>query len=248
MDRSTMGRGLLAAAVVLAFCATPLVASAYETKAPSTAVSLRLGGNWSLLTQPDDPEGHPTLLSGSAFDGRGELGGLTVHYAPDTRQDMPLEWEAGLWYGHHVAEGFEEVADSDARRTATLKTGVLRLPVLAHLRSGDEDIDVRLGLGLEALFGLYSAADVEHENTSEEAEPLETQPTTHLALTGAFGLDWRLADQWRIPLEVRGSFDPFVPTSTRKRFADFESMDDPGRYRVGFDWQVLFVTGLRYEL
>lgn len=224
-------------------CLAPAAAEASES-----AISARLGTNWSLLSRPNDPEGEPTLLSGSAFDGHGLLGGGTFHYSPGTVAGTPVEFESGLWFGRHVAEGFEEAPSGDARRLVTLKTGILRVPLMAHLRSGEEDLDMRFGAGLEALVGLYSEAEVDHEHTSEEPERLHTTPTTHLAATAAVGLDWQAGGDWFVPMEVRGSWAPLVPGNTRDRFEDYESIERPGAYKVGFDWQLLFVTGVRYEL
>lgn len=207
-----------------------------------------VGGNYSLLSQPADPAGEPTLLSGTAFDGAGFVVGAAMHYPLTEVGGTPLELEVDLLYSSHSAEGFEERPGSDARRTVTLDTQVLRVPVLVALRGQPGENGFRVGVGVEPMWGLQSGATTEVERGEASADPLFTTPAFHLGATVALGFDWAVADRLSVPIEVRTTWDPFVGESTRERFDGYESFEEPGEYEVAFDWQVLFLTGVNYQL
>lgn len=212
------------------------------------AVSAKLGANWSVLNQPEDPRGEPTLLSGSAFDGAGFTGGATGHYYLGEFKGAAFELEGGLLYSFQRGEGFEGVANSAAKRTLTLSTHVLRIPLMVFLKTSQAPDGFRVGAGLVPTLGIQSAATVVIENSDQPVEPLQTYPALHLGLSAALGYDIPIDAQMSIPLEVHAVWDPFVAKTTRERFDDFKSLQDPGKYQVAFDWQFFFMTGLRYEL
>ena len=229
------------------FLAAVLLLAPTTSQAADFGVSLKAGANWSLLSRPTDPEGTPTLLSGSAFDGTGFGAGASAHYTLTEFEGAVFELEAGILYSHHSATGFEQRSDSDARRTVTLTSDMLRVPVLLHLRSG-KGTGFRLGAGIEPMFGLKSGATVAIEGASEQVEPLHTTPTTHLGWTWMLAFDWRATPEFLVPVELRATWDPSVAESTLDRFEGYTSMDEPGNYRVAFNWQLMFMTGIRYDL
>lgn len=212
------------------------------------AVSAKIGGNWSVLNQPEDLRGEPTLLSGSAFDGAGFTGGATGHYYLGEFKGATFELEGGLLYSFQRGEGFEGVANSPEKRTLTLSTHVLRIPLLVFLKSGPAPDGFRVGAGLVPALGMQSAATVVVEHSDQPVEPLDTYPALHLGLSAALGYDLPIDSELSIPLELHVVWDPFVANTTRERFDDFKSLEDPGKYQVAFDWQFFFMTGLRYEL
>jgi hypothetical protein len=235
---------LVAAALLLGLATcVPTTANADVSSTSKLAVGLKVGGNWSLLTKPSDPRGEPTLLTGSAFDGMGLVGGATLHYPLTELEGAVLEFEGGLMFSRHSTGGFEQNADTGERRDITLEATMLRVPLMVHLRSGANDTGFRVGLGLEPMFGLQSGAVVD-----PGPYKLETTPTVHLGTSVALGFDWQANDTYSIPLEFRATWDPFVASSTKERFENFSSADDPGDYQVAYDWQLLFMTGVRYEL
>jgi 3'-phosphoadenosine 5'-phosphosulfate sulfotransferase (PAPS reductase)/FAD synthetase len=157
------------------------------------------------------------------------------------------EW-VGLKENHpelyEKAKEYEKTnADTGERRDITLEATMLRVPLMVHLRSGANDTGFRVGLGLEPMFGLQSGAVVD-----PGPYKLETTPTVHLGTSVALGFDWQANDTYSIPLEFRATWDPFVEASTKDRFENFSSASDPGEYQVAYDWQLLFMTGVRYEL
>jgi hypothetical protein len=211
--------------------------------ASDLAIGVKVGGNWSLLSKPNDPRGEPTLLTGSAFDGMGFVGGATAYYPLTEFEGAVLEFEGGLLYSNHAAEGFEQHTDSGQKRTITLEAQMLRVPLMVHLRRAAATTGFRVGLGLEPILGLQSGAVVD-----PGPEELHTTPTVHLGTTVALGFDWQANDAFSVPLEFRATWDPFVEASTKDRFENFSSASDPGEYQVAYDWQLLFMTGVRYEL
>lgn len=233
---------LAAAATFMAFSA-PAVAAEDSAK---LAIAAKIGPNWSLLAQPEDVENEPALLSGSAFSGVGVTFGASGFYELAEVQGASFELEAGLLYSYHSGEGFEGIGD--ASRTLTLSSHMIQVPILVHLKSGTRSGGFRIGVGLVPMLGLQSGATLEIENSDEAAEPLETQPALHLGLSAVLGYDFEVDETYSIPLEIRVAWDPAVGDSTRERFPDYASMSDTGAYQVAYNWQLFFMTGVRYEL
>lgn len=233
---------LAAAATLVAFSAPAEAADG----AGNMAVAGKIGGNWSLLSQPDDPQNEPTLLSGSAFSGMGFTAGVSGFYEFAEVQGASFELEAGLHYSYHSGEGFEGIGEQS--RTLTLSTQMVQIPILVHLKNGSSAGGFRIGAGLVPMLGLQSGATVEVVNSDQPAEPLETSPATHLGLSAVLGYDIPINPSYSVPLEIRVAWDPAVATSTRERFPDFVANDDTGAYQVAYNWQLFFMTGIRYEL
>jgi hypothetical protein len=233
---------LLAAGLLVAFG----VFVPASSQAEGLALGAKVGGNWSLLSKPSDPAGQPSLLSGSAFDGMGFLVGGTVHYPLVETQGAVLEFEGGLLFSRHSAAGFEQDPQTGNRRDVTLQANMLRVPLLVHMRRGTADTPAsgfRLGVGLEPMLGLQSGAIVD-----PGPEKLHTTPTSHLGATVALGFDYGANTQLSIPLEFRATWDPFVADNTVERFEDFNTSNEPGNYQVAYNWQLFFMTGVRWQL
>ena len=215
-----------------------------SSQADGLALGAKVGGNWSLLSKPHDPRDETdTLLSGSAFDGVGYIVGGSLHYPLAELEGAVLEFEGGLLFSHHSTEGFEEHKDTGRRRVVTLESNMLRMPLMVHLRRGNTGTGFRVGAGLEPIFGLQSGAIVD-----PGPEKLHTTPTTHLGATVALGFDWQANRTFSVPLEFRATWDPFVEESTEARFEDYRSRERHGDYQVAYNWQLFFMTGIRYEL
>jgi hypothetical protein len=236
---------ILAASVALAASTMLAAPSAH---ASDLSVGAKIGGNFSLLSKPTDPAGEPTLLRGSAFTDYGLALGATGYYPLAEIDGAVFELETGLLLSWNKGQGHEKHRDTGEERIITLTTTLLRVPVLVFLRDAAPTSGFRVGLGLEPMFGLKSGASVEHRNSSVPPEELHTTPTNQLGMAFALGFDWRATPAWSIPLELRATWAPFVPGSTKERFENFESMEDPGEYGVAFDWQVMLMTGVRYDL
>lgn len=236
-----------ASLATVAILAASAPAEAADDGSSDLAIAAKLGANWSTMNPPNDPRGEPTLLSGSAFDGFGFTGGIAGFYQLAELQGASFELEAGLLYSYHSGSGFEEIPGGE-KRTLTLSTQMVQVPIMVHLKSGNNAGGFRVGVGLVPMLGLQSAATVELENSTRTPEPLETQPAIHLGLSAALGYDFAIDPTYSVPLEVRVAWDPAVGESTRDRFPDYASMSDPGAYQVAYNWQLLFMTGLRYEL
>lgn len=234
---------LAAAATLMAFSAPAEAANDDSTK---LAVAGKVGVNWSLLGQPEDPENEPSLLSGSAFSGVGFALGAAGFYEIAELQGASFELEAGLLYSYHSGEGYEGVGE--VSRRLTLSSHMIQVPVMVHLKSASRGGGFRIGVGLVPMLGLQSGATVAIENSDETPEPFETQPAIHLGLSAALGYDFEIDDTYSIPLEIRVAWDPAVGGSTRDRLPDYASEEDPGAYQVAYNWQLFFMTGIRYEL
>ena len=233
-----------------ALAAATLLASTAPAQAAddsgNLAIAAKLGLNWSQLSQPEDPRGEPTLLSGSAFSGFGFTGGAGAFYQLTEFKGASFELEAGLLYSYHSGEGFEGIGNQT--RTVTLSTHMVQVPILVHLKSAARGGGFRIGAGLVPMLGLQSGATVVIENSNQAPEPLETKPALHLGLSAVLGYDFEIDSTYSVPLEVRVAWDPAVGQTTRERFPDFATITDTGAYQVAYNWQLFFMTGLRFEL
>ena len=214
------------------------------------AVAARIGGMYNALGKPTDPAGEPTLLYGTAFTGGGFVVGAGIVYGlgSGSAGDLSLTFDA--LYAGMSGTGYAQTADGTQRQELTLGLQMLRLPLMLRLSStpdGEESLVLNLGLGAEVLFGLASSASLVSQGVDPAPAPLNTVPTTHIGATAAFGASWR-TPAWSLPVEVRLTWDPMVEGSTRSRFDSFQSAEQPGNYQVAFDWQVLFMAGLEYNL
>ncbi|MFU8803517.1 MAG: hypothetical protein ACNA8W_06890 [Bradymonadaceae bacterium] len=245
-DRSAL-RGLLIAA--LTFVGAALVSAPTDADALDIDLGARLGLNYNLLTKPHDPAGEPTLMHGSAFSGMGFTFGPAATMPLLDLDGSLLALEVDLLYSYHSGRGFEEFTPEGGatqRRTVSIATHAVRVPVLVKLSGRPGQTRMRVGVGPDLVLGLASSSTVSHENIPEDPVPLETAPKTHLTLTTAIGLDWYTSDLI-VPFEVRVNWNPFVGSSTRERFEDYQDLDNPGIYSVAFDWQIMFMTGVSWS-
>ncbi|MGM0559215.1 MAG: hypothetical protein ACQEVA_22710 [Myxococcota bacterium] len=232
--------------VAAALCAAAIGCFAAPASAQDASFGVRVGGSWNALPQPNDPEGEPTLMSGTAFSGLGFQGGFWAGFPLAELDGGELRLEAGAMYGRLRGSGFEQ--RGDARREAVIHTNVIRLPVLAVYAASSTGSTSRIGLGVEPLFGFSSGATVTIENSDEAVEPLYTTPVTHLGLTALLGYDFAVDDGIAIPLELRVTYDPMVGSSTLDRFQDYSRPSNPGDYEAAFTWQFLLTTGVSFDI
>jgi hypothetical protein len=200
-----------------------------------------------MLDQPTDPPGAPTVMHGSGFTGFGVGGGLTAHLTYLELGSVRLGAELDVLLTHHSATGFERYEPADQYREITLRTQMLRVPLLATARLVGERWEGRVALGPELLWGLDSTSAVYEENLGAVAEPFPNTAVTHLGIDAVVGAAYRIG-RVSIPLELRFVFDPFVGDSSRERLRGYESPENIGRFEVAFDRQILLMIGLTYTL
>lgn len=230
---------LFTAAALAALVVVPASADAFEME-----VGGLVGGNWNLLTQPTDPEGEPTFLWGSAFSGFGAVAGATSMWRFVDIEETTVGMTAELLYGYHRGAGWAEHSEG-GRVDVLLTSHALRVPVMARVETEQLDWRPNIGLGIEPIFGVMTTATVQTTGIAEEIQPVETTPTNTAAAVLAAGATIDLGDNRTAPVDLRLSFNPLVNSSTEERFENFESMDDPGQYRVEFDWQLMATVGFR---
>jgi hypothetical protein len=234
-------------ALLVALWAACLTASVTWSTAASALdydLGARLGLNYNILSQPHDPVGAPTLLHGSMFTGTGFNLGLAARFPFLDLGGPVLAIEADLFYGYHAGTGF--AAFENQKRTVSLSTHAIRVPLLLHLAGPPSETRMRVGAGVDVFAGLMSASQVVEEGMSSPVVPLETTPVTHLNLAVALGLDLNRGN-FVIPFEVRVNWDPFVGKSTVERFEGYQDFDNVGQYQVAFDWQFMFMTGISWS-
>ncbi|MEC9442169.1 MAG: hypothetical protein VYE40_13780 [Myxococcota bacterium] len=208
----------------------------------------RIGGSYNQLSRPTDPAGEPTLLYGSVFSGPGFVLGAQASFLATSSSYLDILLELGLLYGFSQGTGYAESIDGTQRQTIQLRSHGVRVPLLLRLGSrGEGRVRLSLLAGPELLLGLASSATVTNEGIEDEPQPLYTKPVTHLGLSAGLGLNFNLG-KVRVPLDFRLTWDPMMPGSTRERFEDFQDLNNPGTYQVGFDTQLLFLLGVEYAL
>lgn len=217
-----------------------------QAEALEFEVGARAGGAWNLLMQPEDREGRPTLLHGSAFTGYGFVFGPTASMTFAQFAGARFSLGADLLYGYHQGSGFE-AHPGGQRVDVTLVTHVLRLPVMVQMTHEGASLSPSVGLGVEPVFGLVSGATVVNTNIDRPAEPLETTPKSAMAGLIALGMSW---DQGKVivPVDLRFSWNPFVGSTTVERFDGYSSPTERGAYEVAFDWQIMATAGVRWGL
>ncbi len=210
-----------------------------------TSVGLKGGANWSILDRPRDPAGEPTLMNGAAFDGVGTVAGLAIQHRLGDLFDRPLLLEVDLMYTRHRAGGFEHHPRTDARRSITLQTDGLRIPVLLEWFPPTSDLYV--GLGPELWTGLRAGAELDQQNVDAPLPSFRTTTVTHVMLAAVVGWEWQVSPDVAFPVELRGAWDPLVGQTTVDRFEGYHSPDRPGRFQVAFDWQFLGMVGVMWQ-
>lgn len=228
----------------LALLGAFVLATPTEVEAFDYDLGARVGVNYNVLTHPNDPVGEPTLLYGSMFTGTGLTLGLAAKTPVYDFGGPVLAVELDLFYGQHKGQGF--AAFEEQRRTVTISTHTVRVPLLLHLAGPPNQTRMRIGAGVDLIAGITSASVVVEENIPGNVTPLETTPTTHVTLTTVLGLDLN-AGSFSLPFEFRLNWNPFVGPSTPERFEGFQDSDNIGQYQVAFDWQFMFMTGISWS-
>ncbi len=226
-------------------CAVTLGPSSVE--AAEKEAGIAAGLNWNHLTAPTDPAGEPTFMWGSAFTGFGTLLGATASMDLSEVGSYQLRLTGDLLYGYHRGAGFAEHDEQGGRIDVQFTTHVVRLPVLARIGASPGSSGPTVGAGLEPIFGVMSSAEVTTTGVEEQIQPVETTPSTGMATVLAVGYEVRL-DDMTIPLDARVSWNPFVGSSTEERMEDFQSLQNPGQYKMAFDWQFMFTGAVRWGL
>lgn len=233
---------------VLAFVAAvaSVTAAAPSAQALEFEVGGMVGGNWNLLVQPTDEQGSHTFLWGSAFSGYGMVAGPTASTDVFEFEGATLSITADLLYGYHRGQGF--AAHSEGGQIDVLFTShALRVPLLVRVGNTSDKSTLTLGVGVEPILGMMSTATVTTTDVDADFAPVNTTPASTVAGVLALGYDW-VGRDLVVPLDARLVFNPFQPSSTEERFEGFSSPDDPGEFRVGFDWQFFVTAGVRWEL
>ena len=216
------------------------------TSTPAFAQDLlvggRVGGAWVQRSQPTDPEGEPTVLFGTAFTGYGVAVGGTAQRALTMVGSNPLLLDVDLLLSYRRALGFAESRTSDARRELILKTTAVQLPVLVGMGIQGTSTLLQFSAGPELLAGITSGSATRQTGVEGVPDTLPTRPAIHVGLTGKLGLMFDAAGG-KLPIDLRLTYDPMVAKTTRDRFDNYVSPENPGRYGVAFNWQALVTVG-----
>jgi hypothetical protein len=230
---------------LVAWVATAVFALPSTAAAQNTSIGGRLGATFHQLSQPADPVGEPTVLFGTAFTGFGIVGGASFHREITRMSLGPVFLHADLLFSHQRAKGFAENRSSSARRTLTIHTTGLRLPALAGLAIAGKSSELSVALGPELLLGLAAGSKLTDEGTELGATPaaLEVRPVSHLGLAGHLGITFPVND-YRFPIDLRLTWNPFVAGSTRDRFDGYVDDTNTGKYAVAYNWQAVVMVGM----
>lgn len=215
---------------------------AVVAQAEPLLVGGRLGGNWVQLNSPTDPAGEPTVLYGTSFTGLGFQGGAAAQLQLMQLGPGPLLLDADLLFSYRRALGYAESRTSAARRELILRTTALHLPVLVGLGIRGDASLLQLSVGPELMLGLGAGSTTRQTGVEGTPETLEVRPTTHVGLTGKLGMMFDVIGG-KLPIDLRFTFDPGVPSSTRERFDEYVDFANPGRYGVQFNLQAMLTIG-----
>ena len=217
-----------------------------SARAESPRLGFTVGGNWSLLTQPHDAPGQPTLMAGTAFDGFGAVLGPSLDAPLGHLDATRLGLDIDLLYSRHRATGYERRSSPSRSRRATLSTHVLQIPLTFTLEPGVTDGWLQLALGPTLWWGL--AGEALGSATGAATPPsIESASVFHGGLLGQIAFRIPVGEQFHLPLEFRALWDPFVGETTPARFRDFKSARNPGRLEVAYDWQLSLATGVSWS-
>ncbi|MDX9719106.1 MAG: hypothetical protein RBU37_00055 [Myxococcota bacterium] len=216
------------------------VSEAFEER---LALGFVVGLNRSILTAPEDAVGEAQFMSGTAFNGFG------VSFGPSARFGiLPfLALRLELLFSLDRATGYEKLGEQS--RELELSTWRLRVPVqiLGGYDFGFLRLD--LGLGPELALPLTVDATLEEKNIPIEASfPLSVSAGASFGLRMSAGVAVELGEGLFLPSNVHLSWFPGVPDTSRERFEGFQSMTQPGKLRVEYQWCVLWDIGISYEL
>lgn len=208
----------------------------------------KLGVSYNELTQPNDPAGEPTVLFGTSFNGFGFQGGATAQKGVLDLGVGELFLSGDLLVSHQRGSGFAESRTSAAKRTVSISTTGLHIPVLVGMSFTGESgaTAFNIGVGPQLLLGLSAGSATKQEATSEPATPLPIRPVTHVGLTAHLGLLIKTSAAW-LPIDARFTWDPMVAKSTRDRFDNYVDFDNTGDYAVAFTWQASVMVGFMMD-
>ncbi|RAL20141.1 hypothetical protein DL240_18705 [Lujinxingia litoralis] len=224
----------------------PVEASALEWG--QAEVGARVGGSFGWLYRPVDPVGAPTLLYGTAFRGMGLVVGPTLRQPLWEGSGARVSLVADALYGYQSGRGHAEDVDSGERLEMRMAAHSLRVPLLLELSNGREAGGLSLGVGPELLVGLASQATLE-ESSPEGSSSTPMNSRAPSALGAALALGYTLdRGEFKVPLMLSASWNPFVAESTFERFEGYQSFASPGRYTVAFNWQLFMSAGVRWSL
>jgi hypothetical protein len=219
-----------------------LLAVASDAAAQGMLIGGKIGGNFNQLSQPADPAGEPTVLFGTAFTGFGFQAGASVYRQIKRFGFGPLFVDSDLLLAHQRATGFAESRTTSAKRTIAIHTTSLRLPALLGVGFAGNSSTFSAALGPELLLGIAAGSKTKQEGGASGTAELVVRPVTHLALTGQLGMVFKASGAF-LPVNLRLTWDPAVGKSTRDRFVGYADFDNPGEYKVAFNWQAVLMVG-----
>lgn len=229
----------------IAFAAV-LVASS-PAFAQDTLIGGKAGGSFNQLSRPADPAGEPTVLFGTSFTGFGFQAGATIYRELTTVGPGPLFLAADVLYSYQRGSGFAESRTSPARRTVTISTSGLRVPLLLGLGFAGKGSMLNLAVGPELMLGLAASSTTEQEGGASGSTLLPVRSVTHVGVTSHLGMIFEVGAA-RLPIDLRFTWDPFVAKSTRDRFDNYVDFDNTGDYAVAFTWQGVVMVGVMFDV
>jgi hypothetical protein len=228
-------------AVVAGVCGLLCALACASVAAQDHAVGLRLGLNYSILGPPADEPGDTTFMAGTAFTGVGLAVGLTYEW----RALHPVSLETGLMYSHATANGFQIAGEQ--QREAEFQADTVRVPIWLKYELDFGPVRGVLGMGPELVLGLSSAAEVREVNVpAQDAAFLETTSVTTMHLTGIVGIEVE-AGAVDPGIALHASLNPLAGSKTTDRFETIEN-GAPSQLRAEFDYEILVLIGVAYDL
>ncbi len=200
-----------------------------------------VGGGYSQMTRPDDQPGDVTFLYGTSFSGGGVILGGTF----SAEIALPFAVTVDLLYGFASTTGFANAGNF--RREIRLTSHTLRLAALAGLDFEFPGIGFEAGVGPELHFTVASSADEELLGFTTDDAAMRTTDEVWLYLVGQMGIVFD-AGPVNVPLLLRAGWNPGYPDTTRDRWDGLSSATEPGALRVGSDWYLSGLVGVRVPL
>lgn len=233
---------LLSAVSVLALLAsfTPDANAAPPLEPERAQIGAQIAAGGATLTAPDDASGEPTLLYGTAFTGPAFRFAATFDY------DLvgPLSLGAELALGRSKMRGYAEVEESrrDLSFRLTSCEGLLRLR--GQSRSGPVRPYGLVGLGFRASISASAVDEREGFDTDEGAPAIATRTGGLFAMEAGVILRVGPVD---VPVGVRAARSLGYAGNTRGRLDGYQSLADPGSFRVDASWSYGVTVGVAYR-
>ena len=231
---------LAALVLSLAIFLLPHAAFALEPPQEDTVfVGPIIGGGASQISQPADPAGSLTYLYGTAFTGGCFVIGVTS--AVDFARFFSLE--ADVTYAFSSLSGFAETGEQ--RLDVTIRAHDVRLAVIPLLDIELEKVAIEVGAGPEVAFVVGGTIDEVPLGFVSTDPQLQTTTSVWFYLVSQASVVFRL-DGMEVPIGVRVGWNPGYPDTTAERFDGFRGADDPGEFRVGANWYLTALVGVRF--